>query len=282
MDAVLILKHDQLIESLRRMGSCLVALSGGVDSALVAKAAFLALGDRAVAFTGQSASLADGELDMARQVAAAVGIRHVIEPTREVAKPEYARNAPDRCYHCKSELYGRMREVARELRLDCLVNGANADDLSDYRPGMVAAGEAAVRSPLAACGLTKADVRALAQHWALPVWDKPAAPCLSSRIAYGEEVTPERLAMINEAEVWLKQLDVRNLRVRYHRGDLARIEVPLEDLPKLLDRDTHRELVRHFKQLGFKYVTLDLEGFRSGNLNQLVPVEALNQLSWSR
>jgi uncharacterized protein len=237
----------------------------------------VALGEAAVAFTGQSASLADGELETARQVASAVGIRHVVGSTEEFSKAEYVQNAPDRCYHCKSDLYTRMRVVARELQLEALVNGANVDDLGDYRPGMKAAGEADVQSPLAACGITKSDVRELARHWDLPVWDKPAAPCLSSRVAYGEEVTPQRLAMIDQAERWLKQLGMRSLRVRYHRGDLARIEVPLDALPTLLHRDTHRRLVRHLKDLGFKYVTLDLEGFRSGNLNQLVPVEALNQ-----
>jgi uncharacterized protein len=277
MDAALTTKRDLLIESLLRMESCLVALSGGVDSAVVAKAAVLSLGERAVAFTGQSSSLAEGELEMARQVAAAIGIRHVVEPTHEFAKHEYVRNAADRCYHCKSELYDRMRETARKLQLRVLVNGANADDLGDYRPGMQAASEADVQSPLAACGVTKAEVRAIAQHWGLPVWNKPAAPCLSSRVAYGEEVTPERLAMIDRAERWLKDLGLETLRVRYHRGDLARIEVPLADLPRLLERDTHRQLVEHFKELGFKYITLDLEGFRSGSLNQLIPLEELTR-----
>lgn len=275
MDAGLIHQRDQLIGALRATRSCLVALSGGVDSAVVAKAAVLALKGRAVAFTGESASLAEGELEAARQVTAAVGIQHVVRPTQELGESDYIRNAPDRCYHCKTELYARMRVVADELHLDALVNGANADDLGDYRPGMQAAGEAEVLSPLAACGITKAAVRALARDWNLPVWDKPASPCLSSRIAYGEEVTPARLSMIDRAECWIRQLGLRSLRVRYHRGDLARIEVPLDALPRLLERDTHHRLVQHLKQLGFKYVTLDLEGFRSGNLNQMVPVESL-------
>ena len=166
--------------------------------------------------------------------------------------------------------------MARELHLRALVNGANADDLGDYRPGMQAASEAEVQSPLATCGITKAEVRELARHWDLPVWDKPAAPCLSSRVAYGEEVTFERLAMIDQAESWLKELGLKTLRVRYHRGDLARIEVPLDDLPQLLDRKTHRQLVQQFRRLGFKFVTLDLEGFRSGNLNQLVDIDQLS------
>jgi len=272
---VLSQKRNALIESLRRTGSCLVALSGGVDSAVVAKAAVLALGDRAVAFTGRSTSLATGELAAAQAVAQAVGIRHVVESTLEIDRPEYVRNARDRCYHCKSELYGRMQAIAADLNIDVLVNGANADDLGDYRPGMQAAGEARVQSPLAECGISKDEVRALAKAWDLPVWDKPAAPCLASRIAYGEEVTPSRLRMIDEAEIWLKELGLGELRVRYHKGDLARIEVPTSGLARLLEGDTRERLVRRFTDIGFKFVTLDLEGFRSGNLNQLISIEPL-------
>lgn len=275
MTAELSHKRDRLLEALRQTGSCLVALSGGVDSAVVAKAAVLALGERAVAFTGHSGSLAEGELEAAQQVAKIIGIRHLVHSTFEIDRRAYVQNAPDRCYHCKSELYGQMQAAAARWGIGVLVNGANADDLSDYRPGMRAAGEAHVISPLAECGITKDEVRELARQWDLPVWDKPAAPCLASRIAYGEEVTPERLRMIDQAEAWLKNLGVRSLRVRYHRGDLARIEVPPGEWPRLLDPDTHREMIHHFQQLGFKFVTLDLEGFRSGSLNQLVPIEQL-------
>ena len=159
-----------------------------------------------------------------------------------------------------------------------VLNGANLDDRGDHRPGMVAAVEHRVRSPLLECGLSKNEVRQLAAHWNLPVWDKPASPCLSSRIAYGEEVTPERVKMIDQAEQLLRSLGLRELRVRYHKGDLARLEVPLDALPRLAKPDVRLRLVEELRQLGFKYVTLDLEGFRSGSLNQVLPVESLRVL----
>ena len=165
--------------------------------------------------------------------------------------------------------------MADRLGVDMVLNGANLDDLGDYRPGMKAAAEHRVASPLAECGFHKADVRALADEWKLPVWDKPATPCLSSRVAYGEEVTPERLAMIDQAEQYLRTSGLRTLRVRYHKGDLARLEVPLEALPALCDPAAREALVAELKRIGFKYVTLDLEGFRSGSLNALVSIETL-------
>jgi uncharacterized protein len=266
---------EQLVALVRRYGRAAVAFSGGVDSAVVAKAAQLALGDRAVAVTGASASLAEGELEEARRLAALIGIRHEIVETDEFANPDYVRNAPDRCYQCKTELYAHIEAIAPRLAVDVILNGANVDDLGDYRPGMQAAREHRVASPLAECGLTKADVRELARLWELPVWDKPAAPCLSSRVAYGEAVTPERLAMIDRAERFLREQGLATLRVRYHKGDMARVEVPLDMLERVCGPDLREALVRRLKELGFKYVTLDLEGFRSGSLNALVPVERL-------
>ncbi len=168
-----------------------------------------------------------------------------------------------------------MQGIADRFGVSVLVNGANADDLDDYRPGMQAAGEHAVRSPLADCGMTKEQVRSLARFWELPVWDKPAAPCLSSRIAYGEDVTPERLRMIDEAERYLRGLGLTDVRVRYHRGDLARLEVPADAVQRLCQDPVRGEIVAHLAQLGFRFVTLDLEGFRSGSLNALVPLESL-------
>ncbi|REK19058.1 MAG: ATP-dependent sacrificial sulfur transferase LarE [Planctomycetota bacterium] len=268
-------KRDKLLELIRGYGSCAVAFSGGIDSTVVAKAAQLALGERAVAVTGTSASLAAGELDEARELAALIGIRHQVIATDEFANPSYVQNAPDRCYHCKTELYEQIENLAERLDVAVIVNGANVDDLGDYRPGMRAAGEHQVASPLAECGLTKADVRALAQAWQLPTWDKPAAPCLSSRVAYGEEVTPERLAMIDAAERFLREQGLRSVRVRYHKGDVARLEVPTEALQPLGEPATREQLVAQLKQLGFKYVTLDLEGFRSGSLNALVGITPL-------
>jgi uncharacterized protein len=241
----------------------------------VAKAAQLAIGERAVAVTATSASLAEGELEEARRLAALIGIRHVVIPTDEFSNRQYTQNAPDRCYHCKSELYSRLGRLAPELGVQVVLSGANADDLGDYRPGLRAAEEHHVRSPLAECGFSKQEVRGLAAEWRLPVWDKPAAPCLSSRVAYGEEVTPERLAMIDRAEQFLRGHGLREVRVRYHKGDLARLEVPAEDLPRLCAEQFRRPLSEHLKSLGFKFVALDLDGFRSGSLNTLVPVEAL-------
>jgi uncharacterized protein len=211
-------------------------------------------------------------LAAAQAVAALIGMDHRVVETDEFSRPEYVRNAADRCYHCKTELYGQLERLAPTLGVAVLANGANLDDAADYRPGMQAAAEHAVRSPLQETGLTKAEVRQLAAHWGLPVWDKPASPCLSSRIAYGVEATPERVAAIDLAEQWLRSRGLSELRVRVHAGDLARIEVPLESLGKLCDVETRGELVRRFRELGFRFVTLDLEGFRSGSLNALVPL----------
>jgi uncharacterized protein len=265
-------KRDSLLAALNSLESCAVAFSGGVDSAVVAKAAAVALGENAVAVTGNSASLASGEREQAEELARLIGIRHVVIETHELASEEYSQNAPDRCFHCKTELYSRLVELLPRLGVRRIVNGANADDLGDYRPGMQAAANHAIVSPLADCGLTKADVRELAAAWGLPVWDKPATPCLSSRIAYGETVTPERLAMIDRAEQFLRGLGLRELRVRYHNGDLARIEVPLAELPRLIEVGQRQDLTAELRRLGFKFVTLDLEGFRSGSLNQLVRI----------
>jgi uncharacterized protein len=270
-------KREKLLALIREYGSCAVAFSGGIDSTVVAKAAQLALGSRAVAVTGASASLARGELEEARALARLIGIRHEVIETDEFSNPDYVRNAPDRCYHCKSELYTRLDDLAGPLDVAVVVNGANLDDLGDYRPGMQAAGEHRVRSPLAECGFHKADVRELAAEWGLPTWDKPATPCLSSRVTYGEEVTPQRLNRIDEAERFLRSLGLRNVRVRYHTGDVARLEVPLDALTRLCDAPIRTALVERFRALGFKFVTLDLEGFRSGSLNTLVSVESLTR-----
>lgn len=268
---------ERLVELIRGYGSCAVAFSAGVDSTVVAKAAQLALGSQAVAVTGTSASLAAGELDEARRLAAQIGIRHEVLHTDEFSQPDYVRNAPDRCYHCKTELYTQMDGLAERMGVAVILNGANLDDVGDYRPGMKAAGEHHVKSPLVECGFRKDDVRALAAYWQLPVWDKPATPCLSSRVAYGEEVTPERLAMIDAAERFLRAKGLREVRVRYHKGDMARLEVAPAALQQLCADGVREQVVAHLKQCGFKYVTLDLEGFRSGSLNALVAIERLSQ-----
>ncbi|HZZ72945.1 MAG TPA: ATP-dependent sacrificial sulfur transferase LarE [Pirellulales bacterium] len=260
-------RRDRLVESIRGLGRCAVAYSGGVDSAVVAQAAHLALGQGAVAVTAVSASLAAGELENARQIAARIGIRHVELSTHEFDNPGYVQNAPDRCYHCKTELYSQLEQWCAPLEVDAILNGANFDDQGDYRPGMTAAREHRVKSPLLELGFRKEDVRRLAEHWNLPVWDKPASPCLSSRVAYGEAVTPERLQRIDQAEQYLRELGLRTVRVRYHRGDLARLEVPPEAFARLCEPEVREPLLARMKHLGFKYVTLDLAGFRSGSLN---------------
>lgn len=266
-------KRAALLTSIAVHGSCAVAYSGGVDSVVVAKAAFEALGDRAVAITGSSASLAAGELEQAEDIARIIGIRHQVIRTDEFEQPDYLRNSPDRCYHCKTELYTQLERLLPSLAVKVILNGANADDVGDYRPGMVAATEHAVHSPLAECGITKAEVRELAAAWNLPVWDKPASPCLSSRVAYGEEVSPERLAMVDAAEQFLRTKGLRICRVRYHRGDMARIEVSSSEIQALCEPTMRGELAAEFRRLGFKFVTIDLEGFRSGSLNQLLQIQ---------
>lgn len=274
----LAIKRDNLLALMQNSGRVAVAFSAGVDSTVLAKAAYLACGSKAVAVTAVSPSLATGELDAARQLAAKIGIRHVIVQTDEFSNPDYLRNAGDRCYHCKTELYSHIEGLAERLEVDVIVNGANLDDQGDYRPGMQAAKEHAIRSPLIESGFNKSDVRELAREWSLPVWDKPASPCLSSRIAYGLEVTPERVRRVDSAEQFLKKLlNLRELRVRHEAHDLARIEVPSSELIRVLDPATKEQIVTHLHSLGFKYVTIDLEGFRSGSLNAALSLVNLTQ-----
>jgi uncharacterized protein len=263
-------QRDRLLVLLRSYGSCAVAFSGGLDSTVLAKAAQLALGDRAVAVTGVSASLAVGELDGAKQLAQQIGIRHEVIETGELSNPAYRANQADRCYHCKTELFVQVEQLAERLGVAVVADGSNRDDLGEYRPGMKAARERKVKSPLAECGLTKAEIRQLAEYWELSTWDKPATPCLSSRIAYGEQVTPERLAMVDRAERFLRGLGFQPLRVRYHKGDVARIEVAVDQLPRFADAEFRREVVEQLKSAGFKYIALDLEGFRSGSMNAVL------------
>jgi len=264
---------ESVVSFISQFESCFVAMSAGVDSAVVAKAASLALGSNAMAVTAQSPSLASGELEQAREIAELIGIEHRVLNTSEFSNPNYLRNQGDRCYYCKSELYGQMRVLADSLDGEILLNGTNLDDLGDYRPGLEAARESNVRSPLAECEINKATVRAMARHWHLPTWDKPASPCLSSRVAYGEEVTAERLQMIDLAEQYLRALGIEPVRVRYHRGDLARIEVPPQSIESFTNPQAREELEQYFRGLGFQFVTIDLGGFKSGSLNQLLQID---------
>lgn len=268
-------RRDRLLAILADMGSVAVAMSGGIDSTVVAKAAHLALGDRAIALTADSPSVARADLADAQRLARLIGIRHRVVATLEFADPNYVRNDGARCYFCKSELYDGMKRLLPELGVSVICSGANLDDLGDYRPGLTAAAERGIRHPLQEAGFTKADVRALARHWELPTWDKPASPCLSSRLAPGVPATPERTARVEAAELCLRELGLRDCRVRVHEGELARIEVAPDDIARLASPQTRADLAARLRQLGFAFVTLDLEGFRSGSLNTLVSVEKL-------
>jgi len=266
-------KRERLLEILRSHDSVAVAFSGGIDSTVVAKAAHLALGDCSVAVTADSASVPRAEIADAQELARLIGIRHVVVKTEEFDDPDYVRNDGARCYFCKTELYSRIETLLPELQASVICSGANLDDQGDYRPGLKAASEHRVRHPLQEAGFRKADVRALAQAWGLPTWDKPASPCLSSRLAPGVQVTHERTSRVEAAEVHLHELGLRECRVRLHEGELARIEVPASELARMAQPEVRDKLARRLKELGFQFVTLDLEGFRSGSLNALVDVE---------
>jgi pyridinium-3,5-biscarboxylic acid mononucleotide sulfurtransferase len=269
----LAVKYGHLLETLRGMGAVAVAFSGGIDSTLVALAAREALGDQAIAVTADSPSVPRAEVAEAQRLAELIGIRHIVVQTDEFSDPDYVRNDGSRCYFCKSELYGRIETLLPDLAVDTICSGANLDDAGDYRPGLKAAAEHRVRHPLQEAGFTKADVRALALARGLPTWDKPASPCLSSRLAPGVTVTRERTARIEAAEVYLRSLGFRECRLRLHEGELARVEVPADGLARLADPAVREGLTRRLKELGFRYVTLDLEGFRSGSLNDLVSLD---------
>jgi uncharacterized protein len=266
-------KRDALLGCLRSLEAAAVAFSGGIDSTVVAKAAFLVLGDRAIAVTGDSPSVPRAELKLACELAREIGIRHLVLATQEFGDHDYVRNDGTRCYHCKNELYSRIATLLPELGVRFMCSGANLDDRGDYRPGLTAAAEHQVRHPLQEAGFTKADVRALALHWGLRTWDKPASPCLSSRLAPGLEVTPERTARVEAAEALLAEHGLREFRVRLHEGELARIEVPLAELRRFLDSSFRESVIQRLNALGFRYITLDLEGFRSGSMNSLIPLE---------
>jgi uncharacterized protein len=257
-------KYQKLKEILTGMGSVLVAFSGGTDSSLVLKVAHDLLGDKAMAMTAVSASLPASERLEAGQVARQIGARHILVESAETSDLDYLANTPNRCFFCKKETYGKLTAYAEQHGFHVIVDGTNADDTGDFRPGRKAAGEFHVRSPLLEAGFTKAEIRSLSKELGLPNWDKPAAACLSSRIPYGITITLETLSQVERAEALLHRLGLRQLRVRHH-GPVARIEAEPEDFPLLLD---HRnEIVNVLKAIGYTFVSLDLAGFHSGSLN---------------
>jgi pyridinium-3,5-biscarboxylic acid mononucleotide sulfurtransferase len=261
--------YQRLRAVLAELGSLVIGLSGGVDSVLLARVAHDVLGERALAVTADSPSLPRRELREAVEIAEQIGVAHLVVPTSELANPDYAANPHNRCYFCRSELFEVLARIAAERGLRWIAYGENVSDAGDHRPGGVAAAERGVRAPLKEAGLGKQDIRALAAHLGLPTWDKPAFACLASRLPRGTPVTPERLAQVEAAEDLLWALGLRQFRVRHH-GDIARIEVPREDMVTLLEHGPR--VVAELRDLGFPHVTLDLAGYRRGSLSQpLVP-----------
>jgi len=260
-------REAALYERLATLPSLIVAYSGGVDSAFLAWAATRALGDRALSVTAESASYPERHRAMALAIARDFGLRHEIVRTTEIEQPAYRANNPDRCYHCKHELYTRLTSLASARGIAAVADGSNADDRGDYRPGRRAAREFGVISPLDEVGLTKDDIRALSREAGLPTWDEPASACLSSRIPYYSEVSEEKLRTIEQAEDALRDLGFRVLRVRHH-GDVARIELAKDEMRRLFEEDRHARADAALRALGFKYVAIDLKGYRLGSLNE--------------
>jgi uncharacterized protein len=262
-------KHARLREIIAGYESALVCFSGGVDSMLLLKVAHDVLGDRCTALTAVSITMAQSERKAATDLAATLGVRHEVVESNEIERPGFAQNPVDRCYHCKAELLDIAGPMAARLGLREILLGTNVDDLGDHRPGLRASNERGGRHPMVDAGLTKPEVRELSRELGLPTWDKPQLACLSSRFPYGTEITPERLRRVDEVEDGLRALGFRQLRVRYH-GDVARIELEAAMLPRALEPAVREEILALGRRNGFTFVALDLAGFSSGSLNQLV------------
>lgn len=269
-------KYDALLENLRALGSVAVAFSSGVDSAFLLHAAREALGDGAIAVTARSRAIPRRELEEARSFCEDRGIRRFVVDVNEMEIEGFSRNPVNRCYLCKRELFARIIDLAAAQGAAAVVEGSNVDDEGDYRPGMVALAELGVKSPLRECGFTKADIRALSRRFGLPTWDKPSYACLASRFPYGQEITPQRLDMVGRAEQLLIDMGFRQVRVRYH-GAVARIELPEADFERFMSRDVRKAVVEKLKEIGFNYVTLDLQGYRTGSMNETIPAEEKGQ-----
>jgi len=269
-------KLSVLEARLAKLGSLMVAYSGGVDSAFLAATAHRVLGAKMLAVLADSPSLARRDMDQAGDFARSLGMPLQVVATEELDRPEYARNDANRCFHCKDELFATMEALGAKLSFDWIAYGMNADDTRDFRPGQRAAEEHAVLAPLAEAGLTKLEVRALAKAAGYPVWDRPAAPCLSSRVEYGRTVTREVLDQVERGEESLRQLGFRELRVRHH-GELARVEIARNELPRALSMEMLDAITAALKLAGFQYVTLDCTGFRSGSMNAILPADVLTR-----